>query len=311
MIWEKLGIIYRPDIKKNKDRSKFGAMIPTPIHINNKEIRVFFSSLDKFGVARPGYVDLCKNDLRKVKKVSKLPILEIGEGGNFDDNGIVACSVLKRKSFFWLYYVGFEQLKKIRYRLLSGLAIGSKNNKIFKKISSTPILERSDKENFFRAGPFVMKKNNIFCMWYVSGDKWININNKQMPVYDIKYIESKDGINWPKKGKTIIKVDNSKDEFGFGRPYVIYDKNIQKYLLFYSIRKKSLNQYRLGLAESRDCKKWIRIDTKLNLTVSKKGFDSKAIMYAAPFFVNNQLHLFYNGNEFGKDGFALAKLISY
>jgi hypothetical protein len=48
----------------------------------------------------------------------------------------------------------------------------------------------------------------------------------------------------------------------------------------------------------------------MNLDVTKDSFDSNEIMYAAPIYINNKLHLFYNGNNFGKDGIALATLES-
>jgi hypothetical protein len=80
--------------------------------------------------------------------------------------------------------------------------------------------------------------------------------------------------------------------------------------MFFSIRKKSLAAYRLGYAESNDGINWVRMDKKLNLDVSEQGFDSEAIMYAAPIEINNKLYVFYNGNDFGRDGVALAVLES-
>ena len=98
-----------------------------------------------------------------------------------------------------------------------------------------------------------------------------------------------------------------KNEHGFGRPYVFRNKN-GSYRMFYSIRKKALGSYRLGYAESEDGKNWLRLDEKLNLEVTADSFDSEAIMYAAPIELNGKLFVFYNGNNFGLDGFALAEL---
>ena len=60
-------------------------------------------------------------------------------------------------------------------------------------------------------------------MWYVSGDEWQIIDGKSMPIYNLKYIESKDGMNWPGNGKTVLEL-NTKEEHGFGRPFIV-DKN--------------------------------------------------------------------------------------
>jgi hypothetical protein len=129
-----------------------------------------------------------------------------------------------------------------------------------------------------------------------------------MPRYDIRYSRSVDGIHWPAEGQPQISVLFD-DEFGFGRPCVI-SKPGGGYRMFYSIRKKSVNAYRLGYAESNDGHIWQRMDNELNLDVSTEGFDSDAIMYAAPIELNQELYLFYNGNEFGRAGVALAKLES-
>lgn len=44
------------------------------------------------------------------------------------------------------------------------------------------------------------------------------------------------------------------------------------------------------------------------LDVTPGSFDSDAIMYAAPLDVDGTLYVFYNGNDFGRDGFAVARL---
>ena len=97
------------------------------------------------------------------------------------------------------------------------------------------------------------------------------------------------------------------DEYAFGRPAIYLNKD-NSYSMIYSIRKKSVASYRLGYAESNNGKEWIRKDEKLNLDVSPNSFDSDAIMYGCPFKIKDKLYLFYNGNEFGKEGFALAML---
>jgi hypothetical protein len=78
--------------------------------------------------------------------------------------------------------------------------------------------------------------------------------------------------------------------------------------MFYSIRRRSLSAYRLGYAESSDGRTWIRKDDKLDLDVSPGQFDSDAIMYAAPIDIDGRMYVFYNGNDFGRAGFAVAAL---
>ena len=129
-----------------------------------------------------------------------------------------------------------------------------------------------------------------------------------MPVYDVRYAESPDGIRWPGEGEVQIAVKEP-DEHGFGRPYVI-DKPGGGYRMFYSVRRRSLSAYRMGYAESLNGREWTRMDDQLGLDVTPGSFDSDAIMYAAPLDVDGTLYVFYNGNDFGRDGFAVARLES-
>lgn len=305
MRWKKLGIVYRPD--RSLSWAISHAMIPTPIHLNQSVIRVFVTFCDKEGIGRPGYVDVSANDPTMVLAVSKTPLLDVGEPGTFDENGILLCSIIDEGHGNWsMYYVGFELGTKIRYRLLSGLAKSLDGGETFARISRAPVLERSNSELFFRGGPYCLKERGLYRLWYVAGSEWVNVEGKLMPVYDIRYLESQDGIHWPLEGNVQIPITDP-DEHGFGRPYVISKPN-GGYRMFYSVRRKSIRAYRLGYAESQDGYIWSRMDEKLNLNTTPGSFDSDAIMYAAPIQIGNTLYVFYNGNNFGRDGFAVAVL---
>lgn len=305
MRWKKLGLVYRPD--GSMSWAKSHAMIPTPIRLNEKVIRVYVTFCDIDGIGRPGYVDVLAKNPNRVLGVSPSPLLELGQPGTFDENGLLTCAVINAgRDRLFMYYVGFELGTKIRYRLLTGLAISEDSSNTFSRFSSTPILERSPKELYFRCGPYCLYEQEKFRLWYVAGSEWVDLDGQSMPVYDIRYIESADGIDWPHEGDVVISVTEL-DEHGFGRPCIIPKAN-GGYRMFYSVRRRSFRSYRLGYAESFDGCMWQRMDHKLNLDVTPGSFDSDAIMYAAPIEVDGQLYVFYNGNQFGRDGFAVAVL---
>lgn len=305
MRWKKLGLVYGPN--ETMHWAKSHAMIPTPIRLSESIIRIFVTFCDDHGVGRPGYVDVSASNPCKVIEVSQHPLLDLGKPGTFDENGVLTCTVADiGNNEFFMYYVGFELGTKIRYRLLTGLAVSRDKGNTFLRYSTTPVLERSATEMYFRCGPYCLYKPELFRLWYVAGSEWIDLDGKSMPVYDIRYVESKDGIHWPDKGEIQIAITEP-DEHGFGRPSVI-PKADGGYRMFYSIRRRSLKAYRLGYAESSDGRSWKRMDDKLNLDVTPGSFDSDAIMYAAPIEVDGQLYVFYNGNQFGQDGFAVAVL---
>lgn len=306
MNWNKLGLVWNTDGRHSWSISH--ATGPTPFILNDNTIRIYLTSLDELGRGRPIYVDVSSRDPTQVLNVSSRPLLDIGEPGTFDDNGLMVLSLVRSSTGkLFMYYAGFEICTKIRYRIFSGLAISEDGGESFQRISKAPILDRSDNELFIRGGPFTLLDGGIYKLWYVAGSEWTSLNDKQMPVYDLRYQESVDGINWSSGGIVSMKITGI-DEHGFGRPWVI-KRGPSDYQLFYSIRRRSFAAYRLGYAESSDGINWVRKDEHMNLDVSKDGFDSEAIMYSAVIDVHGRTYCFYNGNNFGEHGFGVAELI--
>lgn len=305
MQWRKLGIVYAPDGSIPWATSH--AMIPTPLQTGPDTIRVYVTFCDAKGIGRPGWVDVSASDPTRVLEVSRQPLLEPGRPGSFDENGILTCSVLPMgDQGLFMYYAGFELGTQIRYRLLTGLAISKDGGNTFQRHSQVPVLERSDRELHIRGGPWAMQEGGVVRMWYVGGSEWIELEGKSMPVYDLRYLESRDGKTFGPEGQLQMGISGA-DEHGFGRP-CIHKKPGGGYQMFYSVRRKSFAAYRLGYAESEDGRHWQRMDHLLNLDVSPGQFDSDAIMYAAPIRIGEKLYVFYNGNEFGRAGFACAVL---
>lgn len=304
MRWQKRGVVWRPDGSRWWARSH--ATCPTPLALGDHRLRIYLQCRDANGIGRVGYVDVATDDGCRVIGESSEPCLDIGPPGTFDENGVLQTSVVALPDGrLLMYYVGFELGTKTRYRLLSGLAVSEDGGRHFVRRKNTPVLERSDQELFFRGGPFVLHDEGKFRMWYVAGSAWTEIDGKPMPCYDLRYIESADGETWPAEGRVVLPVVHA-DEHAFGRPWVV--RRDAGYQLFFSVRRRSLGQYRLGYAESPDGLAWTRRDESLNLDVTPGAWDGQAIMYSAVVESAGRTLLFYNGNNFGETGFGLAEL---
>jgi predicted GH43/DUF377 family glycosyl hydrolase len=305
MKWQRHGVVWRPDGSRAWARTH--ATCPTPVQLQDGTLRVFVQCRDENNVGRVGYVDLDPDDPRRVLRESNVPVLDIGKPGSFDDNGVFQTSVVAaRDGRLWMYYVGFELCHHIRYRLLTGLAISEDGGKTFVRYSDVPVLERSTAEPHFRCGTFVREDQGRFRMWYVAGGSWEEIDGKAMPIYDIRYLESSDGVQWPDEGRVVLPVRQA-DEHGFGRPYVMQDDG--GYRMHYSIRKRSPARYRMGYATSEDGLHWVRSDDELGIDVSHEGWDCDAVEYGAEFQSAGKTWLLYNGNDFGVTGFGLAERV--
>jgi predicted GH43/DUF377 family glycosyl hydrolase len=305
MRWQKKGLIYCPSGRYGWD--KHSAITPTPFLLNDETIRIYVGFRDDEGISRIGYIDVKSSDPSKVVGVSRKPVLDIGIPGTFDDNGVILGDVIKYKKKIRMYYVGFQLVKKTKFLAFSGLAISNDGGYTFKRVSNAPILDRADEGLYIRAIHSVRFEDGIWRIWYTAGSKWEYINGKPYPSYDIRYIESQDGINLNNREGTIV-IPNNEKEFRIGRPRV-YRFN-GKYYMFYTkgIKRKNGFDYLPGYAESTDGIHWIRKDSEIGIIPSKKGWDSKMICYPSLIRVGNVTYMFYNGNNMGKTGVGYAVL---
>lgn len=302
MKWKKMGRIYVPDGRSRWARKY--AFPPTPYFLDEQTIRMYVAFCDENTVGRIGYVDLSAANPSEVLAVSEHPVLDIGEAGAFDENGILPTSIVPVGDKLYLYYVGYQLGMKLRYYQFEGLAISADGGRSFTRARRVPVTDRSDQELLNRTSAFVRRRNGIFQMWYVGGSDWTVVDGKPLPVYDIKYMESADGINWPDSGRTCITYQND-DEHAFGKPFIFARPDRE--LMFYSVRSRS-NGYRIGYAESFDGENWIRRDTDIGIDVSDEGWDSQMLAYACAVEYKEKVYLFYNGNNCGETGFGYAVL---
>ena len=303
MEWEKMGLVYVPD--GSRSWAKKYAFPPVPYALNDEKLRIYLTFCDENMVGRMGYVDVAASEPSRVLEVSERPLLDIGQPGTFDENGLLPTCILPVGDDLYVYYVGYQLGYKVRYYQFAGLAISRDGGRTFTRERRTPILERSDAELVNRTSTFVMHENGTFRMWYVGGSDWTTVNGKTLPVYDLKYLESRDGKNWGPTGRTVLEFEG--DEHAFGKPWII--KEDRRYSMWYSVRTRSKG-YRLGYAESKDGIVWDRHDDRIGIDVSASGWDSQMIAYAAIHSHRDQTYMFYNGNNCGETGFGYAKLKS-
>src|SRR5215475_4169224 len=104
--WTKRGLIWCPDGSLPWARHSF--LQPTPMEYGDSTIRIYGGLRDDKGVSRVGYIDVAADDPSRVLKVCDCPVLDIGEPGMFDENGVVPCAVVRREEGLFLYYAGYQ-----------------------------------------------------------------------------------------------------------------------------------------------------------------------------------------------------------
>lgn len=313
--WEKLGKIFDPKDLPGDSWMKEFAQSPSVV-IYEEYVRVYFCtrpapSADGQYLSFLSYIDLDRQNLLEVLGTCAAPILSLGGYGTFDEFGTNPISVIKNQDEVRVYYAGWTRCESVPFNGAIGVAVSHDDGATFNRLGQGPVLSYSPDEPFLLGSPRIRHFNGKWYLWYVAGKEWVATGARPEPVYKIRMASSVDGINWVKAGKDLIG-----DRLGAQEcqacPDVIFRNN--KYHMFFSYRtindyKIGDGGYRIGYASSTDMSHWVRDDDLAGMTVSENGWDSEMVNYPHIFVVDEQTYMIYQGNEMGRSGIGLARLV--
>ena len=280
--WKRLGNIFNPVALKPSVWMQEYAQCPTPFLLNQETLRVFIACRPERGedgqyVSYPGYVDLDRNDVTRVVKVSSTPLLPLGNPGAFDEFGIMPSSAVRAGDNVFLYYTGWTRMSSVPFTVGIGLAVSRDGGETFQKLGEGPILGLALNEPYLVNSPAVRIIDGKWHMWYLTGTKWLPNDGKPEAVFQIAHATSEDGISWVRNGLPIIE-SMSKDEcqdiflpfFHAGKWHAVF-----AYRKPIGFRSDPASTYRLGYASSADLVTWMRDDAQVGIDVSAEGWDSQ------------------------------------
>lgn len=284
-------------------------MLPTAwLAENRDEVWVTVGCLDDLGRAEPFLLKFSSKYPYELLNASSAPLITRGHTGLFDDNGVLITSRVPLKGgFSRFYYVGFEKFESIPYKLFTGFFDYDENTEKVVKRTLIPVLDRSPTESMFRCGAYVELIEDKFCMWYIAGSDWTTLEGKKVPIYQMKYMESDDGENWPGEGLEIMSPNEG--EHGLGRPWVMTNSSGTS-RIFFSVRKKTPPSYRIGYASGHPKEGYIRNDSNFDLDLNLLSFEETDLCYTSLVQLDDRVLCFYNGNGLGRDGLLLAEILN-
>lgn len=316
MRWEKLGQIFDPT-GHTLPNGCFGFAQSPQTLVFDDFVRVYFSTRAKDScgkyLSHVAFVDFDKK-FQKVIRVSDKAVAHLGELGCFDEHGIFPFNVVRSGNKVLAYTTGWNRRVSVSVDASIGLEISDDDGLTFHKIGAGPVLSASLHEPFLVGDAFVRIFGGTYHMWYIHGTEWVTHTEGEPPdrVYKIAHAISMDGISWQKEGRRIIP-DKLNAEECQALPTVIEIEN--RYHMFFcyrqlsDFRKNKSRSYRIGYAYSDDLVEWMRDDESAGIDVSESGWDSDMQCYPHVFQMDGGVYLMYNGNEFGRFGFGLAKLV--
>jgi hypothetical protein len=314
--WEKLGRVFNPREHPGRNWMFEFAQAPSVL-VFDDFIRVYFSCRPKPNdngqyVSYSAYVDLNRKNLFEIINVADEPVMPLGEPGAFDEFGTYPMSVIRNGNVIMCYYGGWTRCESVPFNVAIGAAVSYDDGRSFKKLGPGPVLSYSPDEPFILSGPKIRRYNDRWYLFYIAGKKWLTHNGRAEPVYQVRMAESQDGLAWKKHNRDIIKTKLEENECQ-ASPDVFFYEN--RYHMFFSYRysvdyRGKEKGYRLGYAFSDNLIDWTRDDSKVGIDVSEQGWDSEMISYSHVFELDGEIYILYLGNEVGRYGFGLAKMIT-
>lgn len=284
-----------------------GVITPTPYALDEKTIRVFTGFRDKEGVSRIGFIDLDSRNPMVVKQISREPSLNIGRDGCFDDNGMIIGDIKEINGKLYMFYIGFQIVKKAKFLAFTGLAISEDQGVSFVRVSESPILDRSGNASTIKAVHSINMINDEVVIYYAVGDDWEYISGNPYPKYEIYC--SRFDVRALSMKEQIKCITVSLPEYRIGKP-TVYETECG-YMMFYTRGKSNdLSYYKPGIAISSDGFNWERNDELYPDFKADNTWDGVNTAY--PRIVENHLgdqFLFYSGNGMGAAGFGVGRII--
>lgn len=283
--------------------------MPTALILQDR-LRVYFAARPRPGLSLPTFVDLDRNDPKRVVGVHPQPVLDVGRPGTFDADGVMPSCVLRDGDRVLMYYSGWSRLGGTApYNNATGIAVSRDDGASFARLYEGPILDRTPLEPWSATSPCVVKDGSLWHMWYSSGTDWIEVDGKLEHVYVLKHATSSDGEQWHRDNQPILP--QAFENESQTRPTVA--KLDGRWHMWFSYRgarafRTRGETYRIGYADSDDLLRWNRNDDLAGIAPSADGWDSQMICYPDVAVTAERTHLFYNGNGFGQDGFGYAVL---
>ena len=301
MSWTKLGMIYK--VNSSHPLLTSHASNPLAMHLKDDLFRVFYSGRDKDKKSSVSYVDIDVCNLKVVSENSH-PLIEYGPEDSFYSHGISIGNIYSGPNRSeYILFMAWQIRENTHWKGEIGRLELSNSNRLNLN-PQIPFMKNDEIDPISLSYPFVLYHEGIYKMWYGSTISWSSKNGEMIHV--IKYATSKDAEVWEKHGVAIpfqLGVAQA-----FSRPTVIIDED--GYHMWYSYRDGTGRKYRIGYSTSDDGLEWVNHLDEVGITVSSNGWDSEMICYPFVFNHKGERYMLYNGNDYGKHGFGIAKKIN-
>ena len=312
--WEPSGMIFRVEDWDASTGMGSYAQAPQALVLEDR-VRVFFSTRTPSSpsgswISKPMFVDFSRSMNERISPPQEV-LITAAETGAFDEHGIFPFSPLLIGEQVLAYTTGWSRRESVSVETGVGLMISDDFGRSFRRVGPGPVLSASLQEPFLVCDGFVLQEGDGFIMWYCFGTDWANDMTTGVPerTYKISQTSSPNPYEWRNSGGKQI-LTNVRGEFEAQALPSVARVGGSFWMVFchrdsFGFRKTESGQYALGFAYSKDAASWTREDALVKFPT--RGFDSEMRCYPNIFEVDGSVVLLFNGNDFGRFGFGMAR----
>lgn len=289
MTFTKLGQIYQ--VSNSNEHLLSHAANPLAQHLGGDVFRIYYNGRDADNRSSVAFVDI---DIETLEVVNdpKEPIMLPGKPGSFYSHGISLGNLFDINGKTYIGFMGWQRPEGEHWRGdIGAFEISGENvGEPFVLIGTT------ESDPISTSYPYVYSCNP-YEMWYGSTVSWSSENGEM--VHELKHATSPTGLtNWSPSGRK-LKYTIGRAQ-AFSRPCTHNIDGVEH--MWFSYRSGDGTPYRIGHSVNDE------IDSDLIIDVSESGWDSDMVCYPFVFTHNNSTYMLYNGNDYGRTGFGVAKL---
>lgn len=305
--WKRRGRIVTP---RADDSWRSHAQNPTVLALHEHRWRIYFSARDARNRSSLFAVDVDPQNEMRILDEHFTPLLEPGRTGTFDASGLGPCCALAVGDRVLLYYAAFVPRSDVPFDTSIGLAT-SGDGLAFERATIGPVLSSGPYDPYYVSTPFVRPIESGFEMWYHSVTGWSGAPGELEADYTIRRTESVDGIVWnPASTEALETIESG--VIGYTRPWIVDGAGGAR--LWLSRRGADLGNGRAGayrivsapLAADRKHACPPIEEIRFSNPPVPGDWDDRMQAYASITPLGEHLVMFYNGNDFGRDGFGWA-----
>tara|TARA_X000000368_G_C22999010_1_gene698085 strand:+ start:364 stop:1254 length:891 start_codon:yes stop_codon:yes gene_type:complete len=291
--WIKKGLL----LKRNQKIEWMSHHLGPTFAVSRKDrfIDIFFSARNKENISSIGKFTF---DTKLKIKTKCKKIFAFSKSNLPDQHGVSYPVIYNQNNKTYLYYVGWKKNEK--YKFENNLLLAVKKNKKFIRLKK---IFNSKLSPFGSGSCFIIKKKNIFYMWFTSFiKKNTKMKNNLNYEYLIKLAKSRNLINWKINTRNCINF-KSKQENAISKPSVIFKD--KQYHMWYCYRGR---KYKIGYASSKDGLIWTRKDHKIKFIGKNYNWDNLEKCYPSIVNIRKKIYMIYSGNNYGKNGIGYSIL---